>query len=63
MNWKLIISDLKDCGVTQMQIASLCGSSQGHISELLTGKCKQPNWQLGDALLKLHQQHCRKKAA
>lgn len=54
MNWQKIIQDLVDAGMTQAQIAVACKTGQSHISGLLRGDRKSPNWQLGDALLKLH---------
>ncbi len=63
MNWKTIISDLIDAGVRQVEIASFCETSQSYISDLLNGKSKQPNWAIGDSLLRLHRDRCEKQAA
>jgi transcriptional regulator with XRE-family HTH domain len=65
MNFKIIISNLMESGLTQHEIAAAAGSSQAHISCLLSGRRKQPNWALGDALLRLHAEVCarRKDAA
>jgi transcriptional regulator with XRE-family HTH domain len=58
MNFKSIISDLVAQGMSQRQIADACGTSQCHISCLLSGRRKAPNWFLGDALLRLHAERC-----
>ena len=54
MKWKNIIADLQAFGLTQSQIAEKCGTGQSHISSLASGKRKVPNWNLGDALIRLH---------
>lgn len=53
MNWQSIISDLKTRQVTQNQIAALCDCKQSSVSDLATGKTKQPGFQLGHALMSL----------
>lgn len=63
MNWKTIISDLIDAGVRQIEIANFCETSQSYVSDLLNGKSKQPNWAIGDALLRLHRDRCERRAA
>lgn len=59
MNWTNIISELIEAGLTQVEIASACETTQSNISDLLNGKRKKPNWELGDALLKLHGLQCK----
>lgn len=54
MDWKKIIQDLTDSGLTQVQIAESCNTGQSHISALSNGVRRSPNWQLGEALIKLH---------
>lgn len=49
--------------MTQQEIATQVGVAQASISDLKSGKTKQPNWQLGDDLLRLHKQKSRKQAA
>jgi transcriptional regulator with XRE-family HTH domain len=61
--WTKIITSLLDSGLTQQEIASRVGVAQASISDLKSGKTKQPNWQLGDDLLRLHKQRSRKQAA
>jgi len=54
MNWTNVIQDLIDAGMTQAQIAEKCNTGQSHISSLLSGDRKSPNWILGDSILRLH---------
>lgn len=56
MNWKNVIADIQRHGqMTQPQIAKAVGCSQTTVSELSIGKSKdrQPNYQLGAALIAL----------
>lgn len=54
MDWKQVITDIKDSGLTQEQIAQCVGVSVGTLSELLHGKVMEPKWSKGSALLRLH---------
>lgn len=58
MNWKILIQNLIDNGLTQVQIAERCHTGQSHISGLLTGYRKCPNWHLGEMLRNLHIEVC-----
>lgn len=60
MNWTAIIQDLINFGLTQSEIAQKCGTGQSHISSLLSGDRRSPNWQLGDSLIRLHRRQSRK---
>ncbi len=62
MNWPKLIQDLIDHDFTQAQIANHCNTAQSHISALLNGVRKSPNWQLGEAIRKLHEEVCLIKA-
>jgi predicted XRE-type DNA-binding protein len=53
-----LIKQIMCSGMTQTQIAQEVHSGQSHISSLLSGKRKIPNWVLGDALIKLHRKCC-----
>jgi transcriptional regulator with XRE-family HTH domain len=57
MNWQKLLSDLKDLGLTQMQIAERCACAQTTISDLATGATKQPGYAIGASLLALAQEH------
>lgn len=52
IDWPLIIGGLKAAGVTQPQIAEHCDCAQSTVSDLLTGKTKDPR---GIVTLKLLQ--------
>ena len=60
MNWTSIIQDLLGAGMTQVEIANCCDTGQGHISDLMRGKRRQPGWDLGNRLLSLHAERCGK---
>lgn len=54
MDWKSLIADLKSRGLTQVQVAALCGCNQSTVSDLWTGKAKRPSFPVGQALANLH---------
>ena len=58
MNWKTLIQNLLDAGLTQSQIALTCKTGQSHISGLYRGERKCPNHDLGEAIIKLHREYC-----
>jgi transcriptional regulator with XRE-family HTH domain len=60
MDWKLIISELQSAGITQVQIAQICGCGQATVSELRTGLIFRPNYELGTKLLDLRKRNIRK---
>lgn len=59
MNWKALIRDLIETGLTQQQIAQACGTGQSHISALARGSRKSPGWELGERILRLHAERLR----
>lgn len=61
MNWKNIIQDLINVGMTQAQIADECDTGQSHISSLFNGIRKSPNWKLGNDLIELHKRVLKNK--
>jgi predicted transcriptional regulator len=63
MNWTSIILDLQNRGFTQTEIAALCGVSQASISDLATGKTRDPSYLLGETLLRVHRRKCKPKPA
>jgi transcriptional regulator with XRE-family HTH domain len=63
MDWKSLIADLKARGYTQPQIAAECKAGQATIAELATGVTKQPRYELGRALERLHRKAMRRKVA
>jgi transcriptional regulator with XRE-family HTH domain len=60
MDWPNIIQDLIDSGMTQSEIAESCDTGQSHVSALLRGDRKNPNWPLGQRILDLHTMRTRK---
>lgn len=54
MNWPNIIERIQaERGLTQPQIAVATGCAQATISDLATGKTKEPRHSLGQALISL----------
>lgn len=56
MDWKKIIQDLMDGGLSQGEIATKCNTGQSYVSGLLRGSKKRPSWLLGNSLIELHRQ-------
>lgn len=56
MDWKIIVSEINQAGMSQRKIAAEVGLSQPSICELMSGKIKSPLWESGDALLRIHRQ-------
>lgn len=54
MDWKKLIAELSDAGVTQAEIAAECGVAQSTISDLHRGASKSPSFDLGSSLVALH---------
>ena len=59
MDWKSIVKEMKDCGLTQNQIKAACGCSQSLISGIATGVKKNPSYATGQAMLALHKKAIR----
>lgn len=58
MDWRKLIAELVATGLTQSQIATRCGVGQGTVSDLYRGATRQPTYEFGDALLRLHAEKC-----
>lgn len=54
MDWKKLISELMDCGMTQKAIGEYIGLSQGAISQILKGLQDDVRWNDGEKLRELH---------
>lgn len=54
MDWKKIISELSDSGLTQTQIGTAIDKSQAWVSAVANGKYKDISWDDGETLLALH---------
>lgn len=53
MDWKSLLMELRGRGWTQQLLADRVGSSQAAISDLNSGKTKNPSYVLGAALQEL----------
>jgi hypothetical protein len=64
-SWKEIVAEILDTGLTQVEVAARCNTTQGHVSSMLRGIKRHPSWELGDKLLSLHRRIVkrRRKAA
>lgn len=58
MDWNNLVTQIKDTGMTQAQIAKEVGVSEGTLSELCSGKVSEPKWSRGAALIALHADRC-----
>lgn len=57
--WQRMISELREKGLTQTNIASQIGCSQNYVSDLERGLCgKRLSYDLGRKLEKLWKKHC-----
>lgn len=63
MDWNKIVTEIKESGLTQAEIAAAIGVATGTLSELCSGKVSEPKWSRGDALLELHASRVAKRAA
>lgn len=63
MDWNKIVSEIKETGMTQAQIAETIDVSAGTLSELCSGKVAEPKWSKGDALIALHADRCGSQKA
>lgn len=61
MDWKQLISDITQLGLSQADIATRTGIAASAISELATGKTKEPRWTTGQKLRALHRTAKRRK--
>lgn len=59
MEWKNIIKDLREIGLTQLQIARAVGVSQATVSDLSSGLQKSVNYSLGKNLVAYHKRQTR----
>ena len=66
MDWKNLIAELQESGLTQTQIALACNTSQPYINELKNwaedpskpDKRPNPGYSIGAALVELHKTRC-----
>lgn len=50
MDWKKLISELMECGMTQTAIGEHVGLTQGAVSQILTGTQSDVKWTIGQKL-------------
>jgi len=63
MDWKTLISDLMEAGLTQAEIGKEVGLSQPAVSELVSKRTADVKWSVGEKLLTLHRDRCMTQAA
>ena len=63
MNWREIIKELRENGLSQVEIARVCGCDQSTISDLERGVAKDPRHALGERIRAMHRKHCKKSKA
>lgn len=63
MNWKKIILEIMDAGLTQVQIGEAIGKSQAWVSNLAKGHCRDVTYSDGVKLLDLHKSTTTQQAA
>jgi transcriptional regulator with XRE-family HTH domain len=63
MDWKALIDDLTARGLTQAEIAEKCGVKQSTVSDLYRAETKEPRYEFGTNLRKLHAKRVQKARA
>jgi transcriptional regulator with XRE-family HTH domain len=63
MNWQEVIGDLVAAGMTQEDIAKDANCSQAFVSDLKNGHRKDCRYEVGAALVALHEKVLRKQQA
>lgn len=54
MNWKLLLSEIRAAGLSQIQIGERLGKSQAWVSAAMGGKYLDLKWGEGQAVIALH---------
>jgi hypothetical protein len=63
MDWKKLITEILESGMTQGEIARALDISQPVVHEMATGKrVRDPQWTHGNILIALHAKRCRPTA-
>lgn len=62
MNWKKLINDLRDTGMSQTAIGVELGKSQAWVCAVIAGHYADLKWSDGQALIRLHAERCKKAA-
>jgi hypothetical protein len=58
-DWKALISDLEDAGLTRAEIAGAVDAAVTTVNDLAQGRSKSPRFGTGVALLQLYVKHVR----
>lgn len=61
MNWKNILVEIFETGLTQAECATLWGVGQATVSDIATGKTKDPRGSLCMVILATHAERTTKK--
>lgn len=61
MDWKKLISEIAETGMTQVEIAEQAGCAQSSLSDLACGRTKEPIYRIGKKLVALHELRCCQK--
>ena len=54
MDWKLLINQLREAGMSQADVGAAIGKSQAWVSAVLAGQYADLKWSDGEALRRLH---------
>lgn len=63
MDWKLLFSEIRAAGLSQIQIGDRLGKSQAWVSAAASGKYIDLKWGEGQAIIALHAEVVERKAA
>jgi len=58
MDWKKLIDELRQSGLTQAKVGASIGKSQAWVAAVCAGKYDDLKWCDGEALRRLHAEHC-----
>jgi len=62
MNWKKIIQDIVDSGMSEKDIAEIAHTTQPTINRIKSGFVSEPRYEVGAILVKLHSERFKKAA-
>ena len=61
MNWKAVVQDMLDSGMTQTGVARQVDMSVAWVHAILKGRVSSVSWEAGQALLKARNRCMRRK--
>jgi len=59
MDWKALITDLMNTGLSQATIGQHLGMSQAWVSDLVRGRTSTMHWEVGEKLIALHKRRMK----